>query len=201
MLVATKLCLSRHLFFFSFFATNIGRDKHVFVVTKVLSRQAYFCRDKTRVLSRQTRVCPDKSKHVSTKLLSRQNYVCRDKHTFCRDKRRVLSRQKWYLWLHSPVHRLDLPPPRHRSAFISPPISRPRGSYIDMYVRQLSVVWCVPLTRGSIVWLIIIITTSVYASRCLTGGVYNAVRSVYSDRVSHSGFYAQSARAVTSKRT
>ena len=92
MLVATKLCLSRHLFFF-FFATNICRHKHVFVVTKVLLRQAYFGCDKRRVLSRQTRVCPDKSKHVSTKLLSRQNYVCRDKHTFvatndvfCRDK-------------------------------------------------------------------------------------------------------------------
>ena len=34
-------------------ATNICRNKHVFVATTVLSRQAYFCRDKGRVLSRQ----------------------------------------------------------------------------------------------------------------------------------------------------
>ena len=30
------------------------RNKNMFVATKVLSRQAYFCRDKRRVLSRQT---------------------------------------------------------------------------------------------------------------------------------------------------
>ena len=76
------------------------RDKITLVVTKVLSRQAYLCRDKRRVLSRQihngqnvssagaatsiyflsreTCVCHDK-----TRLLSRQNY----------DKRRVLLRQ------------------------------------------------------------------------------------------------------------
>ena len=29
---------------------NICRDKHNFVMTNVLSRQAYFCRDKRRVL-------------------------------------------------------------------------------------------------------------------------------------------------------
>ena len=39
----------------------------MFVSTKVLSRKAYFCRDKIRVLSRQIRV------------FSRQTRVCRDK--------------------------------------------------------------------------------------------------------------------------
>ena len=59
--VATNVCLSRQsfcLFFFFFFCrdkyfcsekmfvtTNICRDKHNFVATKVLSRHAYFCRD------------------------------------------------------------------------------------------------------------------------------------------------------------
>ena len=32
---------------------NFGRDENMFVARKVLSRQAYFCRDKRRVLSRQ----------------------------------------------------------------------------------------------------------------------------------------------------
>ena len=76
---------------------NFCRDKHVFCrdksmlaaticislsrqnifVTRKVSRQAYFCRDKIRVLSRL--VCRDKSKLVGIKPLSRQNYVCRDK--------------------------------------------------------------------------------------------------------------------------
>ena len=51
-----------------FVVTHICRDKNVFVTTKVLSRQAYFCRDKRRVLSQQTHVCCDKSKLVATKL-------------------------------------------------------------------------------------------------------------------------------------
>ena len=50
-------------------ATNIFcRDKHDFVATKVLSQLAYFCRDKRRVLSRQTRVCSDKT-FVATKII------------------------------------------------------------------------------------------------------------------------------------
>jgi len=61
-----------------------------------LSRQAYFCRDKRRVLSRQTRVCCDKSIPVETKRLSRQTELCRDKYlswqTFCRNKN-ILLRQ------------------------------------------------------------------------------------------------------------
>ena len=58
----------------SFIVTNICHDKCVFVMTKVLSQQAYFCRDKRHVLSQQTHVCHDK---IS---LSWQNYVCRNKY-------------------------------------------------------------------------------------------------------------------------
>ena len=56
--VATKICLSRQ---------NRCRDKHVFVATKVLSRQAYFCR---------TNTC--------------DKHVCRDKNDSC-----ISSRQCW----------------------------------------------------------------------------------------------------------
>ena len=49
--------------------TCICRDKNLFVATKVLSQPAYFCRDKRRVLSRQTRVsCFDKT-FVATKTI------------------------------------------------------------------------------------------------------------------------------------
>ena len=58
----------------SFIATNICHDKCVFVMTKVLSQQAYFCRDKRCVLSQQTHVCHDKISML------RQNYVCRNKY-------------------------------------------------------------------------------------------------------------------------
>ena len=62
------------------------RDKHLFVVTKkkrllsrqkyvvtnkhvfVATKQAYFCRDKRRALSRQTRVCHDKT-FVATEMI------------------------------------------------------------------------------------------------------------------------------------
>ena len=53
-----KFCYDKH----NFVATNI-----IFVVTKVLSRQAYFCSDKRRVLSRQTCVCRDET-FVATKM-------------------------------------------------------------------------------------------------------------------------------------
>ena len=46
MFLATKVLSQER-----FVATNICGDKHNFVLTKVLSRQAYFCRDKRRVLS------------------------------------------------------------------------------------------------------------------------------------------------------
>ena len=91
-------------------------NKHVFVATKVLSRQAYFCHDKRPVLTRQTRVCRDKSKLVATKLLPWQNYVCCNKHTsiatkdvFCHDNqafvptKTCLSRPKWYSWQLPPM--------------------------------------------------------------------------------------------------
>ena len=48
--VAASILLSRQN------TCYVCRDKHDFVATKVLSRQAYFCRDKRRVLWRQTRV-------------------------------------------------------------------------------------------------------------------------------------------------
>ena len=43
----TKNCLNK-----TFVMTNICRDKHNFVATKVLFRQAYFCRDKTSVATK-----------------------------------------------------------------------------------------------------------------------------------------------------
>ena len=70
--VATKICLPGH---------NFCRDKPNFVATKYfcnkicLSRQAYFCRYKRYVLSRQTRVCRNKT----------------------------MSRQKWSLWQLPPM--------------------------------------------------------------------------------------------------
>ena len=75
------LCIiggSCHKYLLLLFSFLFCRDKHMcllgqntfFVATNVSSREAYFCRDKRRVLSRPTRVCGD--------------------------KRRVLSRQKWY---------------------------------------------------------------------------------------------------------
>ena len=62
--VATKLCLSRQT------RVCFFRDKTkemIFFATKPLSRQAYSCRDKIRVFSRQIRVCCDKT-FVSTKI-------------------------------------------------------------------------------------------------------------------------------------
>ena len=76
--VATNTCLSWQNMFFvitksmlmlvttKYFCCN----KQVFVATKALSRQAYFCRDQKRVLSWQTRVCCDKT-FVTTKI-----YTC-----------------------------------------------------------------------------------------------------------------------------
>ena len=55
------------------------RDKSMLVATKLLSRQAYFCRDKRRVL--WTGICHDKT-FVATKIL----YFCGDKHTFVATK-------------------------------------------------------------------------------------------------------------------
>ena len=57
-------------------------DKHNFVTTKVLSRQAYFCHDR--------RVCHDK-----THLLLWQNYVCHDK-SFVMTKDVLSSKNRWW---------------------------------------------------------------------------------------------------------
>ena len=78
--VASNICLSRQTYFCrnkSFVATNIWRDIHNFVATNV-----NVCRDKlTFVATNMCFFCRDKSMLVSTKLLSRQNF-CLDKHGF-----------------------------------------------------------------------------------------------------------------------
>ena len=74
--VVTNTGVSRQIF---------CRDKHNFVATKLLSRQAYFCRDKRLVLSRQTRVCRDKTLPK----------LCQNAKT--------LARQKFYLWQLPPM--------------------------------------------------------------------------------------------------
>ena len=66
-----KFCRHKHVSV----ATNICCDiflvnKHDFVATKVLSRQAYFCRDKGRVLSRR-----DKHLFVATKMILAANHI------------------------------------------------------------------------------------------------------------------------------
>ena len=68
----------------------VCRNKR-FVVTKVyLSRQAYFCRDKIRVVATKMILvaapAKDKSIPAATKLLSRQAYFCHDKNVFVATK-------------------------------------------------------------------------------------------------------------------
>ena len=48
---------------------------NMFVTTKVLSRQAYFCRDKRRVLSQQTRLCRDRSMLIAANIFHRKTFV------------------------------------------------------------------------------------------------------------------------------
>ena len=63
--------------------------KHVFVATKHV-----FCRDKTRLLSRQN------TSFVATKIcLSRQNYACRYKHVVATNI--ILSRQNFCRYKHT----------------------------------------------------------------------------------------------------
>ena len=101
--VATNVCLSRQtfcrdFFFFFFFVatkyfcsektfvtTNICRDKHNFVATKVLSRHAYFCRDQHVFVATKHVFCSEKSMLVETELVSRQMCLSRERHS-CRDK-------------------------------------------------------------------------------------------------------------------
>ena len=97
--VATKVCLSRQNY--------VCLDKHVFVMTKLLSQQIVV---PTNILSRQTRIfvikhvfCRDKIMQVlflvTPKVLLRQTRVCRDKYTFVTTKPDTcLCRQKLYLW-------------------------------------------------------------------------------------------------------
>ena len=120
MFLVTNVCLSWQSM--SFVVTKV----HVFVETKLLSWQTYFCHAKRCVLSWQTCVCHDRSMLVvricccccdksflvtrifccdnfiffASKLLSWQAYFCRDKDVFCHNKyvsvmTKCLSRQKW----------------------------------------------------------------------------------------------------------
>ena len=82
-----------------FVPTN--RSKTTLLVTKVLSRKHYVCREKKRRkekkkkrLSRQNYVCLDKHNFVATKVLSRRQKYCRDKYTFVATKDVLLSLQK-----------------------------------------------------------------------------------------------------------
>ena len=107
-----------------FFATDICHDKHMFVTTKVLLQQAYFCCDKRCVLLWQTCVCCYKSKlsqqkiccnkimfattnvccnkgFVATKICLLRQRFCRKKLTFVATK--LLSWQNLYLWQLPPV--------------------------------------------------------------------------------------------------
>ena len=90
--------------------TNICSNKHNFVTTKLLSRQAYFCHDKHVFVATKHIFCHDKSMllhtFVATKVLSLQIFVAtniiltRQAHLswqtrFCRDKTHLLSQQKY----------------------------------------------------------------------------------------------------------
>ena len=116
------LCLLRVFFFCLFFLQqNFCHDKYLsgitYSLTKVLSWQAYFCRDKyvccgkIHLLLRQRYACQDKTcflsqRFVMTNIILPQQKFYRQKHTFlvmkdvlCRDKHtKLLSWQKCYLW-------------------------------------------------------------------------------------------------------
>ena len=85
--VATK-----HVFYRdkSMLVTKLLSRQKYFVATNIilspqnLSRQAYFCRDERRVLSRHTRVCGFSHNFVATK------------HVFCRDKHALVKTTKFF---------------------------------------------------------------------------------------------------------
>ena len=77
------------------------RDKHIFVTVKLLSLQAYFCRNKTHLLSQQTFVASKKFFVVTNVILLRQNVCCSKLLTWQKTwfvMTKVLSHQKWSLW-------------------------------------------------------------------------------------------------------
>ena len=81
--VEKKLCLlqqPKNCHDKSFVMTNICCDKHNFVVTKLLSRQACFCCDKYVFVITKHVFCRDKSMLVETKHLWRQTHVCCNKY-------------------------------------------------------------------------------------------------------------------------
>ena len=85
-----------------FATTNICRDKHNFVATKVCHKYATqvchkynFCRDKTRLLSRQKYACRDKTFATKKTIVFVATDICRD-NFFCRDEN-ILSRRKYFV--------------------------------------------------------------------------------------------------------
>ena len=66
-----------------FVARNICRDKHNFVMTKVLLRRTYFCRNRHMFTTAKHIFCHEKSKTVATKVLSQcRNKTSHGKHNF-----------------------------------------------------------------------------------------------------------------------
>ena len=88
----TNMCLSEQIFVMrkkeKFTSKIFCHDKHNFVVTKVLSQEAYFCCDKRHVLSKQTCV------------FSQQTHVCRNKTVV---KRKIIppANDNYCVWLSS----------------------------------------------------------------------------------------------------
>ena len=88
------------------------REKSMLVVTKLLSRQIDFCRDKTFVMT-SLHVCHDKTCFLLwQKSACHDNSFCHDKHMFCRNKSFVapniiLSRQKFCCSKHTFVTTKD----------------------------------------------------------------------------------------------
>ena len=123
--VATKdvFCRDKHVFMFvafydiMFVASNICCDKNCCDKSMfLLSRQAYFCRDKTLVATNTClclshfMTCLSRQIFVVTKIVATKIcFSCRDKHTFvatkhlsrgvCRDKNNTCGRSRlWYYW-------------------------------------------------------------------------------------------------------
>ena len=62
------------------------RDKHVFEATKDLSRQAYFCRDKSMFCLDKHVLLLSLQIFVATKICLSRRRFCRDEHTFVATK-------------------------------------------------------------------------------------------------------------------
>ena len=118
-LVVTKHILSWQKYAFasfchdkSFVTTNICSNKHNFVTTKLLSRQAHFCRDKHVFVATKHIFCHNKSMLVTTKLVttntclvSRQIFVATKVWSW---QKMFVSRNKSFVVAASIVLRLRL---------------------------------------------------------------------------------------------